>query len=121
MPEVAIACCGKGVYAVPILIFFVSLGGMLPRPASILESLLDPFFNFFVELAAQSGEEQVSTQLVLAAGEAQRFEILAPFEPEILLADPGVRVLQLNRERARLDLGAAKAKLAAGEEGTDSR
>ena len=63
-----------------------------------------------VEVAATAGERwsdegyrDARTEVALGAGESAEFEIRAGFEPERVLVDPDVLVLQLNRDDAVSD------------------
>ena len=69
-----------------------------------------------VELAAVRGERfddkgkprpgyrDVRTRIILGPGEARQVEIVCAFEPERVVADPDVQVLQLRRKRAVVEL-----------------
>ncbi|HYG64077.1 MAG TPA: M1 family aminopeptidase [Thermoanaerobaculia bacterium] len=50
------------------------------------------------------GYRDARTTVILGAGEEKRVEILSPFEPEKVLTDPDVEVLQLRRKAALADL-----------------
>ena len=50
-----------------------------------------------------AGYRDARTTVTLGAGESVEFEIRAPFDPERVLVDPDVLVLQLNRDAAVFD------------------
>ena len=49
------------------------------------------------------GYREARTELRIGWGQSVEFEIRAPFDPERVLADPDVLVLQLNRDAAIFD------------------
>jgi ABC-2 type transport system permease protein len=57
-----------------------------------------------VEVAALAGAAEARTSIRLAAGGEAVARLVTPFEPEALRVDPGVRVLQLHRDRAQATL-----------------
>ncbi len=59
------------------------------------------------EAAVTAGEEYRDARVTvrLGAGESQNIEILIDFEPDKLVVDPDVLVLQLRRERAEVGIG----------------
>jgi hypothetical protein len=52
----------------------------------------------------EKGYRDARATVVLGAGEEKRVEILSPFQPEKIVMDPDVEVLQLRRKAAVADL-----------------
>ena len=69
-----------------------------------------------VQVASVRGDRDARATVVLGSGETRTVEILSPFEPERLVVDPDVHVLQLRRKSAVAELGAPLASRGSGRE-----
>jgi ABC-2 type transport system permease protein len=57
-----------------------------------------------VQVAAVAGSRDARATVTLGAGEWKTVSILCPFEPERIVVDPDVQVLQLRRKAAVAEL-----------------
>lgn len=69
-----------------------------------------------VQVASVQGDRDARATVVLGSGETRTVEILSPFEPERLVVDPDVQVLQLRRKSAVAELGPPLASRGSGRE-----
>jgi len=85
---------GPGVWETTFTIRNIGTGRM---PVDVAVTLGEPFDE---EGEALPGHREARTSLTLGAGEERVVTIRSEFEPERIVVDPDVRVLQLRREQA---------------------